>query len=341
MKAHFGVTVWLGVCCSMTLLMVVIGGITRLTHSGLSITEWQPIVGVVPPIGDEAWLREKEKYAQTPEYRHRAADISLDDFKRIYIIEYIHRLFGRALGAVFCLPIPYFAITKRINRAMVAKLLMVALLGGMQGAMGWFMVKSGLVDTPRVSHYRLAGHLFLTILLFSILWHSFLRCAGVHSTTTTTNARFFTAAAVVGLTVLQMVLGALVAGLDAGLTYNTFPLMDGAIIPQSLFSAKLWHGGFLHDVTAVQFLHRLVAVLIVVCAAPLPFWLKTRGAWLFLACVALQFLLGVATLVSVVHIFLAAMHQVFGFVTLAAGVHMLCRLRREGSTCISGHAGIS
>ncbi|MFV9892931.1 COX15/CtaA family protein [Anaplasma ovis] len=331
---------WLGICCFMTLLMVVIGGITRLTHSGLSITEWQPVIGVIPPMSDEAWLREKAKYAQTPEYKHRAEDISLDDFKRIYIIEYIHRLFGRALGAVFCLPIPYFAITKRISRAMVAKLLMVALLGGMQGAMGWFMVKSGLVGVPRVSHYRLAGHLFLTILLFSILWHSFLRCAGVRSATGTTNAKFFAAAAVVGLTVLQMVLGALVAGLDAGLTYNTFPLMDGAIIPQSLFSAKLWHGGFLCNVAAVQFLHRLVAVLIVICAALLPFWLRARGALLFLACVVLQFLLGVATLVSVVHIVLAAMHQVFSFVVLASGVYMLCGLRLEGSACISGRAGI-
>ena len=324
----------------MTLLMVVIGGITRLTHSGLSITEWQPITGIIPPMSNEAWLREKAKYAQTPECKHRVADISLDDFKRIYIIEYVHRLFGRVLGAVFCLPIPYFVITKLINRAMAAKLLMVALLGGMQGAMGWFMVKSGLVDVPRVSHYRLAGHLFLTILLFSILWHSFLRCAGVRGTTETTNARFFSAVAVVGLTVLQMVLGALVAGLDAGLTYNTFPLMDGAIIPQSIFSAKLRHGGFLCDVATVQFLHRLVAVLIVICVASLPFWLRTRGALIFLACVMLQFLLGVATVVSVVHIFLAATHQVFGFVVLASGVYMLCGLRREGSACISGRTGV-
>ncbi|WP_262998126.1 COX15/CtaA family protein [Anaplasma capra] len=316
--------------------MVAIGGVTRLTHAGLSITEWKPIVGVIPPTSQEAWLLEKRKYERTPEYRHNTTGISLQDFKRIYMIEYLHRLFGRILGAVFCVPMLYFFIRKKIKRGMAAKLLIVALLGGVQGVMGWFMVKSGLVDVPRVSHYRLAAHLFLAILLFSILWHSFLRCVTVHGTLEATRIRMFATSAAIVLVVLQMILGALVAGLGAGLTYNTFPTMDGMLIPRSLFSAELWRGEFLRDATAVQFLHRLVAVIIAVYAALLPFCIKTRGALLFLVCVVLQFLLGVVTLVSVVNIYLAVMHQVLGFVVLAAGVYMLCELRPKEACILQG-----
>ncbi|MGN7661486.1 MAG: COX15/CtaA family protein [Anaplasma sp.] len=327
MKLHLGANMWLGVCCSMVLLMVLVGGLTRLTGSGLSITEWRPVTGVIPPMSREAWLQEQEKYMRTPEYRHITIGMSLEDFQRIYLIEYVHRLLGRILGAVFCVPLLYFVIRRKIRGTLAIKLCAVALLGGAQGAMGWFMVKSGLADIPYISHYRLAGHLFLTVLIFSVLWHSFLCGVGVRSAVVLTRGKFFSAATVVVLVTLQIVLGALVAGLDAGMIYNTFPLMGGMLVPEELLSVELWRGEFLYNPTAVQFLHRLGALVVVLCAGLLLVSTRTRGVTLFLACIVAQFLFGVATLLSVVNIYLASMHQVAGFIVLAAGIYMLCEFR--------------
>ncbi|MGN7678329.1 MAG: COX15/CtaA family protein [Anaplasma sp.] len=311
----------------MVLLMVLVGGLTRLTDSGLSITEWRPITGVIPPMSREAWLQEREKYTRTPEYRYITRGISLEDFQRIYLIEYVHRLLGRILGAVFCVPLLYFVIRRKVSGTLAMKLCAVALLGGAQGAMGWFMVKSGLADIPYVSHYRLAGHLFLTVLIFSVLWHSFLRGVGVRSTVVLARGKVFSAVATVVLVMLQIVSGALVAGLDAGMIHNTFPLMSGMLVPEELFSAELWRGKFLCDPTAVQFLHRLGALIVVLGAGSLLILTRTRGVTLFLTCIAAQFLFGVATLLSVVNIYLASIHQVTGFIALAAGIYMLCEFR--------------
>ena len=314
--------IWLGVCCGMVMLMVLVGGMTRLKDAGLSITEWKPITGVIPPIGDEAWAREKEKYQKTPEYLYVNQGISLSDFKRIYMVEYLHRLLGRALGMVFFIPLAYWGLRRQINKRLAIRLGIIAILGALQGVVGWLMVKSGLVDVPYVSHYRLAAHLFLTILIFSLLWYSFLESMGVGIIKNVATTGRVAIGLTVVLTCTQMVFGAFVAGLDAGLIYNTFPLMDGAIIPQQILSGQLINANMLGDVMVVQFLHRLLGTVVLVLALVMPLFLRHKAAVWLSACMLVQFLLGVATLVHSVQVHLASMHQVFGFVVLAIEVYI-------------------
>ena len=329
---RISLSIWLGVCCVLILFMVLIGGITRLTDSGLSITEWRPITGIVPPLSHGEWIKEKNKYEKTPEYFHINRGISLEDFKLIYMTEYIHRLFGRVLGIVFFVPMVYFLAKRRINRRITSLLVMAAFLGLFQGVMGWMMVKSGLVDVPFVSHFRLAAHLFITIVLFSLIWYSFLDSVGVscmHEVATSGYVFFIFTIAVTGL---QITLGALVAGLDAGLSFNTFPLMNGEVIPKQILSGELLNTRFLHNNLVVQFLHRLVAMLVLMCATVLYIITRQRSAGLLCVCVIVQFLLGVATLLYGVPVYLASMHQMVSFVVVAIEVYMIRTIRRKSST---------
>lgn len=314
--------IWLGTCCVMVLLMVLVGGVTRLTDAGLSITEWKPVTGVVPPIGDEAWAREKAKYEKTPEYQHINHGISLNDFKRIYLIEYLHRLLGRVLGIVFFVPFAYWGLRGRIKRPLAIRLGLIALFGALQGVVGWLMVKSGLVDVPHVSHYRLAGHLFLTIIIFSLLWYSFLENTSMGVVKNVATKARIVVLLTIFLTCAQMVLGALVAGLEAGLIYNTFPLMDGAVIPEQILSGELISVNLLNDVMVVQFLHRLFGTVVLILALVLSVLLRHRAAIVLSTCMLGQFFLGVATLVHSVPMHLASTHQVFGFVVLAVEVYI-------------------
>lgn len=314
--------VWLGVCCGMVMLMVLVGGMTRLKDAGLSITEWRPITGVIPPIGEESWAREREKYQRTPEYLHMNQGISLRDFKRIYMIEYLHRLLGRVLGVVFFVPLIYWGLRRKINRRLAIRLCIIAILGALQGVVGWLMVKSGLVDVPHVSHYRLAAHLFLTIVIFSLLWYSFLESMGVSVIKNVSTSARVGVVFTLFLTCVQMVLGALVAGLDAGLIYNTFPLMDGAVVPQQILSGQLINANMLGNVMMVQFLHRLFGAAVLALALVMPWLLCHKAAVWLSACMLIQFFLGVATLVHFVQMHLASMHQIFGFVVLAVEVYI-------------------
>ncbi|UQD54162.1 heme A synthase [Anaplasma phagocytophilum] len=322
------IATWLGTCCIMVLLMVFVGGVTRLTNSGLSITEWRPVTGVLPPISDADWAKEHEKYAKTPEYLYINSGISLSDFKRIYMTEYVHRLLGRILGIIFFVPMLYFAVKRQIKGALATRLGIVALLGALQGAMGWFMVKSGLVDVPYVSHFRLAAHLFLTIVLFSLLWHSFLESRGVVAVHKVTYGKYIFAIFMLVITGLQMVLGALVAGLDAGLIFNTFPLMDGDIIPSQILSGELLTGKFLYNAVVVQFLHRFFATVVLVSAVAIPLLMRFKESWMLCFGIVLQFLFGVATLVHGVPLYLASLHQIWSFVVVALEVYILKVIRK-------------
>lgn len=321
------VATWLLICCALVFAMVVVGGVTRLTHSGLSIAEWQPIMGALPPLNDAQWHEVFEKYRQTPEYRKVNFGMSLEAFKGIFWMEYFHRLLGRAIGIVFLLPLLYFWASRKIGRALAWKLSGIFLLGGVQGAMGWYMVASGLVDDPRVSHYRLTAHLGMAFLIYAAMFWVALgllrpppfgmdhRPAGDSGAKHTGLKRFST-----GLTALIFVMvltGGLVAGIRAGLAYNTFPLMNGDFIPPEIFMIDPWHLNFFNNMATVQFDHRLIAWLLAILVPW--FWWNARRAALssrarlaanfLLAALMVQIALGITTLLWQVPVALATAHQ--------------------------------
>src|SRR5262245_43878096 len=319
---------WLLACCLLVFAMVVVGGITRLTHSGLSIVEWQPIVGAVPPLDEGAWREAFSKYQQTPEFRQINPGMDLDGFKRIFWWEYAHRLLGRLIGVAFFLPLLWFAARRRIERPLLWKLAAIFALGALQGALGWYMVQSGLVDNPRVSQYRLTAHLGLALLIYAaMLWIALdLLFPRVESAVGPGPRRF--ALVLVALVFAMALSGGLVAGIRAGLAYNTFPLMGGHLVPPGMFILEPWYLNFFANVATVQFDHRLVAWLL---AFLVPwFWLRVRrsaaprrariAADLLLAALALQISLGIATLVSLVPLPLAAAHQAGALLVFTAAL---------------------
>jgi heme a synthase len=380
------VAVWLFACCSLIFLMVAIGGITRLTLSGLSITEWQPVVGVVPPLSATDWAAEFAKYKATPEYRAVHCGMTLDEFKNIYWWEYAHRLLGRLIGVVFAGPFIWFLVRGRLPRRLVPPFCGILLLGAAQGGLGWYMVESGLADRVEVSQYRLVAHLSLALAIYAaILWvalgiirepprsvqriplagpdpdiHLSNPAKGVGGRATpgfSTNGSSqakpggghadvkhrgaiitlvdpgwgwrWAGNAVLFLVALTIAAGGFVAGTRAGLTYNTFPLMDGRLIPEGYAQLRPFFLNWFENVAAVQFDHRLLAaataiVILLLWAAgrrtvlPRP----ARTALNGLAGVTLlQVALGVATLVLVVPVSLAAAHQAGAVLLLTAAIN--------------------
>lgn len=314
------VAAWLLVCCALVFAMVVVGGVTRLTHSGLSIVEWQPIVGTIPPLNQAQWEQTFQKYRQTPEYKLVNHKMSMEEFKSIFWWEYFHRLLGRSIGAVFLLPLLYFLARKKIDRPLGWKLAGIFVLGGLQGAMGWYMVMSGLVDDPRVSQYRLTAHLGIAFLIYATMfWVAMGLLLPNHNRPVTGRVRTLGhfAFCLTALIFVMVLTGGFVAGIRAGFAYNTFPLMNGRWIPPEIFMIEPWYLNFFNNMATVQFDHRLIAWLLVFLV-PL-FWWKSRQAPLpgraRLAChalpamLAVQIALGITTLLLVVPIPLAAAHQ--------------------------------
>lgn len=333
------VALWLLACCVLVFAMVVVGGITRLTHSGLSIVEWQPLVGALPPLSEAQWESTFAKYRETPEFRLRNHDMTLDGFKGIFWWEYFHRLLGRLIGVVFLVPFLYFVARGRVHGPLAWKLGAIFVLGGLQGALGWYMVKSGLVDDPRVSPLRLAAHLGMAFLLFALmLWTALGLLAAAPRAGGAPSARRWASALVAA--VFAMVLsGALVAGIRAGYAYNTWPLMNGQWIPAEILLIEPWWNNFAYNMATVQFDHRAIAY--VIFALTLVTWLRVRResadprvrAWAHaaLAAVAVQIALGIATLLLRVPVPLAALHQAGAVVvfTCALGLrHALREARR-------------
>jgi cytochrome c oxidase assembly protein subunit 15 len=314
-SAERRIGLWLMACAVLVFAMVLLGGLTRLTESGLSIVEWKPVTGVLPPIGEAAWAAEFAKYQATPEYQKVNRGMSLVAFQRIWWVEYAHRLLGRLIGAAFLLPFLWFLARGQVPARLKGHLWLVFLLGAAQGAVGWYMVRSGLVDRPDVSQYRLALHLGLALVIylyllrltFDLLWPAERQGSPL-------------AWVVLALCFGQTLLGALVAGLDAGLHYNTFPLMDGALVPPGLATLEPWWLNLFENPITVQFQHRLGAYVVVAAV----FWLWWRKAhpvrhWL-LAALALQVGLGIATLVLVVPLPLALAHQGGAVLLLSAAL---------------------
>jgi cytochrome c oxidase assembly protein subunit 15 len=327
-SAPRAVAVWLLVCCALLFAMVVVGGVTRLTHSGLSITEWQPIVGTLPPLDEADWNAAFAKYQATPEYRLINRGMTLVAFQRIFWWEYFHRLLGRAIGVAFLLPLLWFAARRMIPAGLAPRLVGIFLLGALQGAMGWYMVQSGLVDDPRVSQLRLTAHLGLAFVIFGAMFWTALSLLDVDArpqTRAALLARF--ANALVGVVFLTVLLGGLVAGIRAGFAYNTFPLMNGQLVPPEILMIDPWYANFWNNMATVQFDHRLIALVLAVLV-PLFWWRviaapeaspRARlGAHLLLAMLAVQIALGIATLLLVVPLPLAAAHQAGAVLTFAA-----------------------
>jgi cytochrome c oxidase assembly protein subunit 15 len=319
-SANRQIAIWLFACCAMVFATLVVGGVTRLTHSGLSIVEWQPLIGIVPPLSEADWQALFAKYRETPEYLKVNRGMSLGEFQYIFWWEYVHRVLGRGIGLVFLLPFLVFLAARKIERPLLPKLLAMFVLGGLQGAMGWYMVKSGLVDDPRVSQYRLTAHLGLAFVIFAYMFWVGLGLLSERTTLTPAAPvlRLRRFAGVLAVLVFVMVLsGGFVAGIRAGLAYNTFPLMDGRWLPADLFVLEPWYLNPFANIKTVQFDHRLIAWLLAFLAPW--FWWRSRRAVLsprarlacdlFVVALAAQIALGVATLLYVVPVALAAAHQ--------------------------------
>jgi cytochrome c oxidase assembly protein subunit 15 len=299
------VAAWLLACAALAFLIVVVGGVTRLTRSGLSIVEWQPLVGAIPPLNEADWQRLFAQYRETPEFKLVNFDMSLEGFKRIFWWEYVHRLLGRVIGLVFLLPLLWFWLRRRIDKALAWKLGAVFLLGAAQGALGWYMVKSGLVEDPRVSQFRLTAHLGLALAIFSAqLW------IALDLVKARTRVPRGLAAALPAIVFLMALSGGMVAGLRAGYAYNSFPLMNGHVVPPEIWLLDPWWRNFGYNMATVQFVHRAFFWLLLVLV-PLAWWrCRALGAAHALAAAfALQAALGIWTLLLGVPVALAAAHQ--------------------------------
>ncbi len=332
-KGRRAVAIWLFSVAAMILVMIVLGGATRLTGSGLSIMEWAPLMGALPPTSDAEWHRLFALYQKIPQYALVNQGFGLDGFKHIFWLEWTHRLWGRLIGVVFLVPLVWLGATGRIERRLLPRLAFLFMLGGLQGAVGWFMVASGfLPDSTAVSPYRLVVHLVLALTLYgAIIWTglSLLRPAGRRvATPVAPRVMAWTCLAMVALTIVA---GGFVAGLHAGLTYNTFPLMDGRLLPPGYASLHPVLRNLTENIGAVQFDHRLLATATLILVSAL----ATLGPRIGVppglsacvgAAVACQYLLGVSTLLFVVPVPLAVLHQAGAAILLTAVLIVVHRL---------------
>ncbi len=312
--------------CALVALMIVVGGATRLTDSGLSITEWRPVTGTIPPLSEADWLSEFEKYKTIPEYHQVNLGMSLAEFKTIYWWEWGHRFLGRVIGLVFLVPLVFFALTRRIDRKLGAKLLGLFMLGGLQGALGWWMVSSGLTDRVDVSQYRLAAHLGLALLLFAaMLWIALDLSAPPVRRARHRLAPF--AIALLAVVYAQMILGAFVAGLRAGRVYNTWPLMDGRVIPEAYFESSPRFLDLFETTAAVQFNHRVGAYALFAAAAAMLIAARKspleRRARMLFGVIFAQAVLGVWTLVAGTPLALGLAHQAMALIVLSTALYLV------------------
>lgn len=325
-REHALVRAWLFTVAALVFAIVVVGGATRLTESGLSITEWELVTGVLPPLSREAWLTEFEKYRQIPQYAALHRGMTLGEFQTIYLWEWGHRLLGRVIGAAMALPFFAFLIMGRLDRALALKLFGVCLLVGLQGAIGWWMVSSGLEVRIRVAPYRLATHLTIALLIFAALWWIALGLTELRRRAVAPRIAA-TASALVVLLLVQTFIGGLVAGTRSGWVYTTWPLMDGGLWPSGMMAMSPWWANLFENTGTVQFVHRMLAYAIVALAV----WhvvdcrrhadaATLRGAVIVLGTITAQAIIGIATVLSVVQIHIALSHQAMIVVLVAAAL---------------------
>ena len=331
---------WLRAVCLSVMIILLVGGITRLTGSGLSMVDWRPISGVLPPLGEEAWAEEFARYQESPQYKLVNQGMALSEFKYIFFWEYLHRVIGRIVGLTCLVPYLWFLFRGQLERGLKYKGALLVLLVGAQGLMGWYMVKSGLVKNPEVSHFRLAAHLSLAFAIFGLAWWMSLGLKPVQRGGIVSSFKRYRNWAILLLSVLslQIVYGAFTSGMKAGYGFNTYPLMGGDLMPDALFSASPFWSNFVSDKFSVQFIHRWTGTCLAIglfyfCwltlkSGYLNVWLSkwTKRTAFF---VALQFALGVGTLlcISDYPVFLPLIHQ---FVALFLFASLLALIQGYG-----------
>ncbi|HET6244186.1 MAG: COX15/CtaA family protein [Bacteroidetes bacterium] len=332
------IIVWLFTGCTLIFLMVVVGGITRLTQSGLSIVEWNLLMGTFPPLTELAWQDLFLKYQQSPQFQLVNTHFSLHEFKSIFWWEYIHRLFGRFIGLVFFIPFVYFLVTKKFNVTLLKKLLLIFVLGGFQGFLGWYMVKSGLVKDPAVSHYRLAAHLITAFISFGFtFWVALDLLPKEKKQQSDFSPLLYTLSLLLFLVLtIQIIYGAFVAGLKAGYSYTTFPKMGDQWIAESVGYTynKMGLMSFFENPASVQFIHRYIAYGVVALIGIIWYvgWKNAvngnlkRSIDLLVSLVSLQFLLGIITLIYSVPVVFGVLHQAGAFFTFGAVIYLFFQL---------------
>jgi len=328
---------WLLTGCGLIFIMVVVGGITRLTHSGLSISNYKLISGTIPPMNAMEWNEAFELYKQYPEYQKLNNHFSLEEFKDIYYWEWIHRVIGRFIGLVFVIPFVYFLIKKRLSKSTIKKSIILLCMGGFQGFLGWYMVKSGLVERPDVSHYRLAAHLTTAFLTFAYTFWVALDLMFPGKKSIDKKLRNFIRIGLVVL-IIQIIYGAFVAGLDAGWIHNHWPFMnEGKLIHETVYIEQSpTYLNFIEGKSGVQFIHRTLAYVVVILILTIWYNAKrlnlsswqTKGINSLLIMVGIQFLLGVFTLLFAVPVWLGVFHQVGAFILLSAMTFTLHRFTK-------------
>ncbi|MFC1579209.1 COX15/CtaA family protein [Pseudomonadota bacterium] len=333
------VATWLLFCAAVIFGMILLGGVTRLTNSGLSMVEWKPLMGVIPPLSEQAWQETFDKYRLYPEYQKVNRGMSLEDFKSIFMFEYLHRVLGRLIGLLFALPLLYFAWRGALRPGLMPKLLLLFFLGGCQGLLGWYMVKSGLVDNPRVSQYRLTAHLGLAVAIYAyMLWLAFeLLFASRARPRAAGGALARWSLWLVALLYLMILSGGLVAGTRAGFAYSTWPLMGDSFIPRGLYAGTPAWLDMFEDITTVQFNHRMFAYLLVLLIGAFAVAVYRSGTGgragmavsLLLLALAGQVVLGISTLLLHVPLALAAAHQGGAMLLLTAALYTSHVLVRE------------
>ncbi len=335
-SARRQIAAWLLLCCAMIFAMVVLGGATRLTGSGLSMVEWDPIFGILPPLDQQAWEAVFSKYQASPEYRKINIGMDLDGFKSIYWYEYSHRVLGRSIGTVFLLPFLYFLFRRMLTARLVPRLAFAFVLGGLQGLLGWYMVKSGLVDRPHVSQYRLTAHLGLALLIYAwLLWLLFGLLFPRQAEEPAAGGARKAVPWLLGLVATTILSGGFVAGLKAGLAYNTFPKMGDQWLPPAGWMLHPGWRNFFENIATVQFDHRVLALL--TFASIVIFWnyarsrLRTRsartGIHLLLLAAVIQVSLGISTLLLHVPVALGVTHQGGALTLLSVTLFVTHRLR--------------
>ena len=335
---------WLIACAAVILAMILLGGVTRLTHSGLSMVEWKPLLGIIPPLSEPAWLETFEKYQQYPEYQKINRGMTLEGFKAIFMFEYLHRVLGRLIGLMFFVPFVFFAVKGRIRKGFMPKLLLLFIGGGLQGLLGWYMVKSGMVNDPHVSQYRLTAHLGLAVLVYAyMLWVAFdllFVPEGARNGANTMYARW--SLILLGLVYLMILSGGLVAGTRAGFAYSTWPLMGSTFIPDGLYAGTPAWLDMFEDVTTVQFNHRMFAYVLFVLVSSFAFLVYRSGSGgrarpgviVLVAALLVQVVLGISTLLLHVPVALGAAHQGGAVVLLTVTLfvsHALVRATPEAA----------
>ena len=328
---------WLLTGCLLIFAMVVIGGITRLTHSGLSMSDWKLISGTIPPLNESEWLKAFDLYKQFPEYQKINYNFTLSNFKSIFWWEYLHRVLGRFIGIVFIIPFLLFWIKGKISKSLMPKLLILLAMGAFQGFLGWYMVKSGLVNKPHVSHYRLAAHLSTALIAFAYaFWLALGEIYKGREDSQKEQPKLLSLTKLfIGVLSVQIIYGAFVAGLKAGSIYNTFPKMGSEWLPDAILGFSPWWINFIEAHAGVQFIHRYIAYIVVALCIGITYLAskadlnQTQKTGVALLCffVCLQFLLGVFTLIYKVPVSLGVLHQVGAFFLLSVSLFLCHRLR--------------